>query len=105
MTMILTILLAVSGFLGLVMELYKKTIRKDKANEGEVRLVAMALSVGLGFVLYKVTDPAFLPDGVYFTPWITVVFTILIYILQLPACMKVWKPIVKDIIERKAKDA
>lgn len=105
MTMILTILLAVSGFLGLVMELYKKTLRKDKANEGEVRLVAMALSVGLGFVLYKVSDPTVLPDGLSFSPWITVIYGILVYVLQLPACMKIWKPIVKDIIERKAKDA
>ena len=105
MTTILIILLALSGFLGLLMELYKKTLRRDKAKEWEIRGVALLLSAFLGFVLYKVTAPAFLPDGVYFTPWITVVFTILIYILQLPACMKVWKPIVKDIIERKAKDA
>lgn len=105
MTTILIILLALSGFLGLLMELYKKTLRRDKAKEWEIRGVALLLSAFLGFVLYKVTDPAFLPDGVYFTPWITVVFTILIYILQLPACMKVWKPIVKDIIERKSKDA
>lgn len=105
MTTLLIILLAVSGFLGLVMELYKKTLRKDKAKEWEIRGVALLLSAFFGFVLYKVIDPSFLPDGVYFTPWIIVVLTVLVYILQLPACMKVWKPIVKDIIERKAKDA
>jgi len=103
--MMLSLLLILSGFAGLMMELYKKTIRKDKANEGEVRLVAIIISTVLGYLLYMVLDPCALPDGIVFSPWITVLFAIMVYILQLPACMKIWKPIVKDVIERKAKDA
>jgi hypothetical protein len=104
MIAIFTMILLSSGFIGLVMEVYKKTIRKDRANEGEVRLVAMAFSAFMGYVLFRVIDPDFLPDGVRFNAWVSVIYAICVYVLQLPACMKIWKPILKDFIERKAKN-
>ncbi len=38
------ILLAFAAFLGLVMELYKKSLRRDRASENEIKLVALACS-------------------------------------------------------------
>jgi hypothetical protein len=36
------------------------------------------------------------------TPYLVVLYTIVIYLLQLPACMAFWKPLVKKFMERKA---
>jgi hypothetical protein len=96
------ILLAFAAFLGLVMELYKKSLRRDKASENEIKLVALACSATLGFVTYQVA-PASTPVGdLKATPYLVVLYTVAIYLLQLPACMAVWKPLVKKFMERKA---
>ena len=99
---LLLVLLAFAFFIGLVMELYKKLIRKDKASDIENRLVAFGLSVVFGLVSFLVFDSSAFPDEFRATPWLTVVFTVTIYILQLPACMQVWKPLLKRAVEKKA---
>ena len=96
------ILLAFAAFLGLVMELYKKNIRRDRAGEHEIKLAALASSAALAYVTYRVV-PASTPTGdLNSTPYLVVLYTVAIYLLQLPACMAFWKPLVKKIIERKA---
>lgn len=92
------ILLAFAAFLGLVMELYKKSLRGDRAGEHEIKLVALACSAGLAFVTYRVT-PASTPVGdLNPTPYLVVLYTVAIYLLQLPACMAFWKPLVKKFL-------
>jgi hypothetical protein len=96
------ILLAFAAFLGLAMELYKKSLRRDRASETETRLVALACSAALAFVTYRVA-PASTPVGnLNSTPYLVVLYTVSIYLLQLPACMAFWKPLVKRFMERKA---
>ena len=95
------ILLAFAAFLGLAMELYKKSLRRDRAKETEVRLVAIACSALLAFVTYRVA-PATTPAGeLNSTPYLVVLYTVAIYLLQLPACMAFWKPLLKRFIQRK----
>lgn len=98
---LLLVLLAFAFFIGLVMELYKKLIRKDKAGDIENRLVAFGLSAAFGVVYFLVFDSSAFPDEFRFSPWLIVLFTVAIYILQLPACMQVWKPLLKKVIEKK----
>ncbi|MEA5033567.1 MAG: hypothetical protein VB025_15590 [Sphaerochaeta sp.] len=96
------ILLAFAAFLGLVMELYKKSLRCDKASEHEIKLVAIACSAILAYVTYQVA-PASTPVGdLKATPYLVVLYTVAIYLLQLPACMAFWKPLVKRFMEKKA---
>jgi hypothetical protein len=96
------ILLAFAAFLGLVMELYKKSLRRDRASENEIKLVAIACSAILAYVTYRVA-PASTPVGdLKATPYLVVLYTVAIYLLQLPACMAFWKPLVKKFMERKA---
>jgi hypothetical protein len=96
------ILLAFAAFLGLVMELYKKSLRRDRAGENETRLVALACSAALAFVTYRVA-PASTPVGdLNNTPYLVVLYTVAIYLLQLPACMAFWKPLVRRFMGRKA---
>jgi hypothetical protein len=96
------ILLTFAAFLGLVMELYKKTLRRDRASENEIKLVALAFSLVLAYVTYRVA-PASTPAGeLNSTPYLVVLYTIAIYLLQLPACMAFWKPLVKRFIRGKA---
>jgi hypothetical protein len=96
------ILLAFAAFLGLVMELYKKSLRCDRASENEIKLIALACSAALAFVTYRVA-PASTPVGdLKATPYLVVLYTVAIYLLQLPACMAFWKPLVKRFIQRKA---
>ena len=45
---LILVLLAFAFFIGLVMELYKKLIRKDRASDIENRLVAFGLSGEIG---------------------------------------------------------
>ena len=47
MKILLLILLAFSVFVGLLMEIYKKKIRKDKADSFEISMVSWAFSVFL----------------------------------------------------------
>jgi len=97
-----TILLAFAAFLGLVMELYKKSLRRDKAGEYEIKLVALACSAALAYVAYRVAPSATPAGDLNSTPYLVVLYAIAIYLLQLPACMAVWKPLVKKFMERKA---
>ena len=96
------ILLAFAAFLGLVMELYKKSLRRDRASENEIKLVALVCSAVLAYVTYRVA-PASTPAGeLNSTPYLVVLYTVAIYLLQLPACMAFWKPLVKRFIRGKA---
>ncbi len=96
------ILLAFAAFLGLAMELYKKRLRDDRAGETEIKLVALACSAALAFVTYKIA-PSSTPVGdLNSTPYLVVLYTVSIYLLQLPACMAIWKPLVRKFMERKA---
>ena len=95
-------LLAFAGFLGLVMELYKKTIRKDLARELEIRVVALCGSLAFGYATFRLVRGTALAEGINDTHFAIVLFAIVIYLLQLPACMAVWKPLVKRFMERKA---
>jgi hypothetical protein len=95
------ILLTFAAFLGLVMELYKKSFRRDRANENEIKLIALACSAVLAYVTYRVA-PASTPAGeLKATPYLVVLYTVAIYLLQLPACMAFWKPLVKRFMEGK----
>ncbi|PKL10198.1 MAG: hypothetical protein CVV48_03855 [Spirochaetae bacterium HGW-Spirochaetae-4] len=96
------ILLAFAAFLGLVMELYKKSLRCDRASENEIKLVALACSTALAYVTYRVA-PASTPAGdLKATPYLVVLYTVAIYLLQLPTCMAFWKPLLKRFMEKKA---
>jgi len=92
------ILLAFAAFLGLAMELYKKSLRRDRATENEIKLIALACSAALAFVAYQVAPTGELRNS----PYLVVLFTVAIYLLQLPACMAIWKPLVRKFMERKA---
>ncbi|MBP5163219.1 MAG: hypothetical protein ILP16_09635 [Spirochaetales bacterium] len=102
MTILLLILLAFSVFVGLVMEFYKKIIRKDKAGEPEITTVAWAFSVLLGIVTYLITSKSALPEELVYSPLLMLLYSVLIRLFQLPACQAIWKPILKKWIERKA---
>lgn len=102
MTALMTMLLAFALFTGLAVELYKKWMRRGRTADWENRLAALVLSILLATVTFLVMDGSALPDGIRFSPWLIVVFSVLIYLLQLPACMQVWKPVVRKIIERKS---
>lgn len=91
------ILLTFAAFLGLVMELYKKSVRRDRASENEIKLVALACSAALAYVTYQVAPAGELKA----TPYLVVLYTVAIYLLQLPACMAFWKPLVKKFMESK----
>ena len=96
------ILLAFAAFLGLVMELYKKSLRRDRASENEIKLVALACSALLWYVTFRIVAGTGMDGGLNSTPYLVVLYTIVIYLLQLPACMAFWKPLVKKFMERKA---
>lgn len=98
---VLIMLLAFALFAGLAVELYKKWIRRGRTADWENRLAAFVLSALLGAVAFLVMDGTALPEGIRFTPWLIAVFTVLIYLLQLPACMEIWKPLVRKWLERK----
>lgn len=102
MIVLVLIFLAFAAFVGLVMEIYKKSIRKDKASVWEIRGVAFALSAIFGTVAWLITDVHMLAEMLKDTPWNIIPFTVIVYLLQLPACMSVWKPILKRIAEKKA---
>lgn len=101
MTILLLILLAFSVFVGLVMEFYKKIIRKDKAEEAEITTVAWAFSVLFAIVTYLITSRNALPEELVYSPLLMLLYAVLIRLFQLPACQAIWKPILKKWIERK----
>ena len=102
MIVLVLIFLAFAAFVGLLMEIYKKGIRKDRASVWEIRGVAFALSALFGTVAWLITDAQMLAEMLKDTPWNIIPFTVIVYLLQLPACMSVWKPILKRIAEKKA---
>ncbi|MDD4011821.1 MAG: hypothetical protein PHI83_06715 [Sphaerochaetaceae bacterium] len=88
MIAMVVILLGFALFVWLAKEPYKKFIRKDRSSILENRLVPFALSAIFGWVCFLVLDASALPEEIRFSPALIVVFTVLVYILQLPACMK-----------------
>lgn len=102
MTILLLILLAFSVFTGLVMEFYKKIVRKDKAEWCEISMVAWAFSVLFGIVTYLITSRNALPEELIYSPLLILLYSVLIHLFQLPACQAVWKPVLKRWLERKA---
>ena len=100
---LIIMILVYSGFIGLVMEIYKKIIRKNIAKILEIRILAFLLSALFSFFVYKIVPINIVFEGINNTPYIIIFYTVLIYLLQLPSCMKIWKPMLKDIIERKIK--
>lgn len=101
---LIIILLMCSSFIALVMELYKKSLRADKAKEGEIRTVALALSSAFSYAIYKVIDASAIDSSLYNSPFLILLYAITLYLLQLPTCMAFWKPIVKHLIQRKSYD-
>ena len=101
MTILLLILLAFSVFTGLVMEFYKKKIRKDKAEWSEISMVSWAFSVLFGIVTYLLTSRNALPEELVYSPLLIMLYSVLIHLFQLPACQAVWKPVLRKWIERK----
>jgi hypothetical protein len=55
-------------------------------------------------VYFFVVSDSALPDEIRFSYWLIPALTVVIYILQLPACMAFWKPIVKKLLEKKLDD-
>lgn len=99
MVTILTALILFAAFIGFFMESYKKGLRDDKAGVWEIRIAAFLMSLIYGFITWAFTDVNTLPIALKFTPILIIPYTVIIYILQKPACMKVWKPILKKFIE------
>lgn len=98
MKLLLLILIAFSTFTGLLMEVYKKKIRADKADDSEIFLVSCAFSTFFGFVTYLLITSSALPEELLFSPTLILLFSILIELFQLPACQAIWKPLVKKWI-------
>jgi len=96
MKILLLILIAFSVFVGLLMEFYKKFIRKDKADTTEITSVAWAFSVLFGIVTYLITSDSALPQELVSSPLLILLYSVLIRLFQLPACQALWKPILKN---------
>lgn len=89
---------------GLIVEIYKKYIRKGNTHNWENRLVAFVFSFGLGYVMYRVF-PISSIAGTMTEPSVfdALAYGAAIYVLQLPACLAIWKPLVKEFMARKMK--
>lgn len=94
-------LIAISTAVGLVMEMYKKKIRKDRAKEWEIKLVSYAFSVLGGALGYFVVDTSAVFPGLIESKWLILLFSVFVYLLQLDVCMSFWKPLIKKLLERK----
>lgn len=99
MRILLLVVIAFSVFVGLVMEFYKKKVRKDKADTSEISMVSWSFSVLFGIVTFMVTPT---PPELTSTWLLALLYSVLIHLFQLPACQAVWKPILRKWIERKA---
>jgi small-conductance mechanosensitive channel len=95
------VLVALAFAVGLLMEVYKKKVRKDRWKDWEIRLVAYLLSIGGGFLSWKVIDVDAVLPGLCSTPWLILLFSVFIYLLQLDSCMGFWKPLLKRWMERR----
>lgn len=94
---------AFAYFVALLVEIYKKYIRKDKSYVLENKAVALLLSAVFATVLYFIFDMSELfKAGITASPYIIVAYTVCLYLLQKPACMAYWKPLLKKIFEKKA---
>ena len=89
------VLIAFAAFIGLLMETYKKVVRNDHAALWEIRLVALILSAAFGYVAFEIDT-----FQVASSPYLILAYTIIIYLLQLPACQKIWKPLIKKMMEK-----
>ena len=95
------ILTALAYFIGLIVELIKKYVFSDP-DRWEIRVVAFVLSLGGGTLMFLIFDVGeIMGSGIRNTPWLIAVYAVCLYLLQLPACMAFWKPIIKKLIERK----
>lgn len=102
MTILVLMVLSTALATGLVMEVYKKVVRRDRASDWEARLVALVPSALFGFVVWHLVDWPTLSPYLVETPWLVVPCTLVVYILQLPACMRLWKPLLKRWLKRRA---
>lgn len=98
---LIAVILLSAVFVGFVMETYKKFVRDNKASAIETRVVAFLLSVVAGFVCYEVIDLTTITTAIKDTMLVALIYGVAIYIGQYEACMKVWKPIVRQWIEKK----
>lgn len=93
---------ALAYFVALLVEAYKKYLRKDKSGDLENKAVAFLLSAVFSVVLYFVFDMTELvDDGISGSPFVIVIYSVCLYLLQKPACLAYWKPLFKRLIERK----
>ena len=103
MAVLIVLFCAFAAFIGLIMEAYKKVLRKDKAAVWEIRLIAFALSLIAGGLMTLMIDAPTLAPMLVDSPWLTIPYILITYLLQLPACMKVWKPILRKWMDRRLK--
>ena len=100
--LIIYVILLAAEVLGVasLMEVYKKSIRKNKATTWEIRgvgLVASALAIGV-LILAQVFQPFLGLIGAKL--WMDYLFYVLVfYFLQMQADMKVVKKIVKSLVK------
>lgn len=99
MRILLLVVIAFSVFVGLIMEFYKKKVRRDKADTSEISMVSWSFSVLFGIVTFMITPT---PPELKSTWLLALLYSVLIHLFQLPACQAVWKPILRKWIERKA---
>lgn len=97
MVEIIVALILFASFIGFFMESYKKGLRDDKAGVWEIRVVATFMSLIFGLITYSITPSL----AIKYSFVLIAFYTVLIYILQLPVCMKVSKPLIKKFIERR----
>lgn len=96
---VVIVLLMVLG-ISFLIEAYKKFIRKDKAKKWEIRLVALILTIGIVVILnvIHIFQPVLqLLGAPLWADWIF--YTIILYILQLQADMKIAKKLFKMLIK------
>lgn len=101
MIVLLLIVFVFAAFIGLLMEVYKKKIRKDKAKVWEIKCVALIVSFLFGIVLYQMLEVSSICTVIKNTPWLIIPSGLVIYLLQRPVCMSFWKPLIKKWMERK----
>lgn len=101
MIVLISILFVFAFFIGLLMELYKKRIRKDKALDWENWIAAFVLSSVAGCIFYGIAMDADAFSALPQTSLMVIPSTLIIYILQRPACMSFWKPLLKKWMRRK----
>ena len=100
MTLIISMILLYAALIGFVMETYKKGLREDRAGVWEIRLVALLWSLLSAVFIWAATDASEIQGIAVNSPWLIVSYTAAVYLLQKPACMKVWKPLLKNWMER-----